>query len=94
MQAFTRSAARIQAIRLDGAAQMLAAHHWLRAHGVRDMLVANSDGSGFLNIYGTGTKMVGRIGDWLTYNPESGEFTVWDDEQFQATHSEVAGVGQ
>lgn len=60
---FRRESADVQAMRLDNWAEMYAAKVWLLAHGVRSV-----HGSGLMTIYGPGTRMVARLGDWLTYD--------------------------
>ena len=87
---FRRNAADVQAMRLDSVADIEAACGWLRAHGlnVSPYISVRS----LLTIYGPGSRMVARLGDWITLDVGSGAFTVvTDDGDKPQGHTSVEG---
>ena len=90
---FRRNAADVQAMRLESLSAFPAGQGWLRDHGVRSFLWIGA-GEATLTIYGPGSRMVARLGDWLTLDVGSGAFTVVTDEDFRKDHRERVETGE
>lgn len=87
--AYRRNATDVQAMRLEDWQEMAGAQEWLAAHGVR-CVYSGIGRQGRLTIYGPGTRMVARLGDWLTLDVGSGEFAVEaDDDGKPSGHTKV-----
>lgn len=89
---FRRDSADVQAMRLEDRVAMWVASDWLRDHGVRSSKWLPKDSEGpTLTIYGPGSRMVARLGDWLTYDGEV--FAVEaDDGGKPSGHTKVEGA--
>lgn len=83
-QSFTRRSTRIEAMRLDSDSAMYDAQDWLQDHGVSSRLGLN-----FLWIHSTRNGMAARIGQWLTYDPASRQFAVYNHDHFVQDHPEA-----
>ena len=82
-----RHSVRVEWMRLETAADVDHAFAWLAAHGV----LTDRIGAGLV-AYGAGddcAHLYARIGDRLTYDPDSGEFSVWPEDRYQKAHQEV-----
>ena len=90
---FTRNAADVQAMRLDDQWTFGAALGWLRDHGVSAVSMGIGDGRS-LTIYGPGSRMVARLGDWLTLDVRTAVFNVVTDEDFRKDHRERVETGE
>lgn len=88
---YTRRSARVEAIHLDDWQALKTAQAWLHAHGLTThitcgyTLIAWDDADALITA---------RLNEWLAHNPETGEFTAWDAEQFQAAHTQTTGAAQ
>jgi hypothetical protein len=86
---FRRASADVQAMRLESWDDFRVARIWLGDHGIRA-----AHGLGIMTIYGPGSRMVARLGDWLTYDVSSGMFAVEaDDGGKPSGHTKVEGEG-
>lgn len=82
---FRRDATDVQAMRLDDrVSTYAAAQGWLNDHGVRSAINWDFD----LVIYGPGSRMVARLGDWLTLDERTATFAVVPDSEFRKEHRE------
>ena len=79
-----RRACPVTALPITTPADLDIAEQWLHAHRARlgrlgDVLV----------VYGDGTRMPLRVGDWLVHD-QGGGFEVWDHARFVAQHERRA----
>lgn len=90
LQQFDRRSARVEAMRLDDVAAVYEAHQWVRAHGLPGWPGNLGE---TLYIWGPGgTYVEAHLGQWLTFDPATGAFEVYDDGEFQTAHNAVTGV--
>lgn len=79
---WTRRAARVQALNITTPHDLDVALCWVHAHGL-----AATHLNGCLYLRGPhGERQPLRCGQWLTHDPQSGEFTVWDEPAFYTAH--------
>jgi hypothetical protein len=80
-----RNAVRVEWMRLDTVADLDAAADWLADH---DITTRAGFDAVWLYVPGR-TVLPARLGDRLTYDPDSGEFSVWPEERYREAHQEV-----
>lgn len=87
---WVRRSTTVEAMPLATPADLDCALLWLHAHGVPATIL-----DGILFVRGTGgIRMPARMGQWLTHDPGSGEFTVWNHGTFVVEHSEPLQAAQ
>jgi hypothetical protein len=80
-------------MRLDGVPELETAADWLNeVHGVASSLDRRACVLWITTPAGTRTPA--RLGQWLTYVPQSGEVAVWPDDKFRVEHPEGEGAAQ
>lgn len=85
---FTRQAIRVKAMRLEYFGDLVIAAHWLHSHGI-----PTSHINGVLHIRGTdGAQLTARLGQWLTFEPDTGYFAVYDGDE-RGPDGHVTGLG-
>lgn len=84
-----RNAADVEVMRLYSIRDMTAARAWMASEGVGSELEDI-----VLLIHCPEGHRVARLGQWLTFDPETREFAVLTDAVYRATHTEAMGVGQ
>ena len=90
---FRRESSDVQAMRLGDELAMTEGALWLASYGVRGVCSLRGDGPALI-IYGPGSRMVARLGDWLTYDVGSGVFAVEaDDGGKPSGHTPVTAEG-
>lgn len=84
-----RNAADVEVMRLSSIRHMSEARAWMASEAV------DSELDGYvLRIHCPDGMTLARLGQWLTFDPETREFAVLTDAVYRATHTEAMGVGQ